>query len=119
MSCPYAAAVFVVVPINHVVATVFDAPMFAVGAKDFLGICLFGRAAGQPVNDFVATFTRFFVDAFPLDDEGLADIGKIQVLVERSGYPDFAGFDTAVIGRVILDKIRFLPVFEEQGNILA
>ena len=119
MSCPYAAAVFVVVPINHVVATVFDAPMFAVGAKDFLGICLFGRAAGQPVNDFVATFTRFFVDAFPLDDEGLADIGKIQVLVERSGCPDFAGFDTAVIGRVILDKIRFLPVFEEQGNILT
>jgi hypothetical protein len=27
MSCPNAAAVFMVVPVNHIVATVFDAPM--------------------------------------------------------------------------------------------
>ena len=119
MSCPDVAAVFVVVPINHVVATVFDAPMFVVGLQDFLGIRLFGRAAGQPVNNFVTNFTRFFVDAFPLDYEGLADMGKIQLLVERCGCPDFAGFDTAVIGRGGVDKIRFLPVLEEQGNILA
>ena len=60
MSCPNAAAVFVVVPINHVVATVFDAPMFAVGLKDFFDISLFRLATGQSVNDFVTTFTRFF-----------------------------------------------------------
>jgi hypothetical protein len=50
MSCPDAAAVFVVDPINHVMATVFDA---------------------------------------------------------------------VVIGRGIVDKIGFLPVLEEQGNILV
>ena len=60
MSCPNTAAVFVVVPINHVVATVFDAPMFAVGLKDFFDISLFRLATGQSVNDFVTTFTRFF-----------------------------------------------------------
>ena len=93
--------------------------MFAVGLQDFLGIGLFGRTAGQPVNDFVTTFPRFFVDAFPLDHEGLADMGEIQVLVERRGRPDFAGFDAAVIGWSDVDKIRFLPVLEEQGNIFA
>jgi hypothetical protein len=50
MSCPNAAAIFVVVPVNHVVATVFNAPMFAIGFKDFLGIRLLGRATGQPVT---------------------------------------------------------------------
>ena len=118
-SCPDTAAVFVVVPINHVVATVFNAPMFAVGLKDFFGIRLLGRATGQPVNNFVTTLSRFFVDAFPLDHEGLADMGEIQVLVDCCGCPDFAGFDAAMIGRGIVDKIRFLPVIEEQGNILA
>jgi hypothetical protein len=81
--------------------------------------CLFGCATGQSVNDFLATFSRFFVEAFPLDYEGLADMGKIQVLVEPCGCPDFAGFDTAVIGRGIVYIIGFLPVLEEQGNILT
>ena len=46
-------------------------------------------------------------------------MGEIQVLVERCGCPDFSGFDAAVIGRGDVDKIRFMPVLEEQGNILA
>ena len=98
MSCPDAAAVFMVVPINHVVATVFDAPMLAVRLKDFLGISLFGIATGNSVNDFVSAFTRFLVEAFPLDHEGLANLGKIQVSIKRRGCPDFAGFDASVIG---------------------
>jgi hypothetical protein len=113
MSCPNAAAVFVVVPINYVVATVFNAPMFAIGLKDFLGIRLLGRATGQPVNNFVTAFSRFFVNAFPLNNEGLADMREIQELVKYCGCPDFSGFDTAMIGRGIVDKIRFLPVLEE------
>ena len=119
VSSANAAAVFVVVPINHIVATVFDAPMFTVGLKDFFGISLFGRAAGHPVNDFVSLFTRFLVEAFPLDHKGLADMGEIQVLVERRGCPNFAGFDASVIGWGMVDKIGLLPVLEEQGNILA
>jgi hypothetical protein len=97
MSCPDAAAVFVVVPINHVVASVFDAPMFAVSLKDFLGMSLLGRAVGHSVNDFVSLFAGFLVDAFPFDHEGLADMGKIQVLIKRCGCPNFAGFDAAMI----------------------
>ena len=88
-------------------ATVLDARMFAVGLQDFLGISLLGLTSGQPVNDFVTTFTRFFVDAFALAHEGLADMGEIQVLVEHCGCPDFAGFDAAVIGRGDVEKIRF------------
>ncbi len=119
MSCANTTAVFVVVPINHIVATVFDAPVLAVGLKDFFGISLFVRAAGDLVNDFVSLFTRFLVEAFPLDHKGLADMGEIQVLVERRGCPNFAGFDASVIGWGMVDKIGLLPVLEEQGNILA
>ena len=119
MSCPNAAAIFVVVPINHVVATVFNAPMFAVGLKDFFGIRLLGRATGQPVNNFVTTLSRFFVDAFPLDHEGLSNVREIQITVKRRGCPYFSGIDASVIGWCMVDIVRFLPTLEEQGNILV
>jgi len=77
MSCANAAAVFVVVPINHVVATVFDAPMFTVRLKDFFGISLYGCATGNPVSDVVTPFTGFLFDEFPFNQESLADMGKI------------------------------------------
>ena len=83
MSCPNAAAVFMVIPINHIVATVFDAPMPTVCLKDFLGISLFGRAAGHSINDFVSAFSRFLFDDFPFNHEGLADVGKSQEAVRE------------------------------------
>jgi len=76
MSCPDAAAVFAVVPINHVVATVFDAPMFAVGLQDFLGIRFFWASSWSARKRLRGYVHPFFVDAFPLDYEGLADMGK-------------------------------------------
>ena len=119
VSCANAAAVLVVVPVNYVMATIFYTPMLAVRLKDFFGIRFFWIAAGHSVNDFVSAFTRFLFNAFSFNHEGLADMGKIQVLVERRGCPDFAGFDAAVIGWGMVDKIGLFPVLEEQGNILA
>ena len=108
MSCPDAAAVFMVIPINHVVTTVFDAPVLAVRLKDYFGIRFFRLTTGYSVNNFVSTFTRFLFNAFSFNHEGLADMGEIQVLVERRGCPDFAGFDASVVGWGMVDQIRFL-----------
>ena len=49
-----AAAIFVVVPINDVMATIFYTPMLTVRLKDFFGISLFWLATGHSVNDFVS-----------------------------------------------------------------
>ena len=57
MSCANAATVFVVVPVNDVMATIFYTPMLAVRLKDFFGIGFFRIAAGHSVNDLVHPFS--------------------------------------------------------------
>lgn len=42
---------------------------------------------------------------------------EIQVRVELCCYPDFAGFDSPMVGWVVKDKIRLLAVFEKQVNV--
>ena len=46
VSSANAAAVFVVVPVNYVMATIFYTPMLAVRLKNFFGIGFFRIAAG-------------------------------------------------------------------------
>ena len=48
----YTAAIFVIVPIDNVMATVFDAPVAAVGGKNALGVGLFRSSAGNTISDF-------------------------------------------------------------------
>ena len=42
---------------------------------------------------------------------------EIQILIKRGTAPDAPRFDSAVVGRCHLDKIRFFPIIEEQGDI--
>ncbi len=53
-----------------------------------------------------------------MDDKGLPDVRKVQIVIEFGGGPDFADFDPAVIGRVAADKIRVLTVFKVQFDVL-
>ena len=61
--------------------------------KDFLGISLFGRAAGHSINDFVSAFPRFLFDAFPFNHEGLADVGKNQIIIKDLAKNNFTKSD--------------------------
>jgi len=108
----YAAAVFVIVPIDNVMATVFDTPVAPVGSKNALGVGLFRGSAGDAVGGFTRVFSAFFVCGFSLDDKGLSDVGKVEIGVEFGCGPDFADFDPAVIRRVAMDEIRVLAVFK-------
>ena len=42
---------------------------------------------------------------------------EVEVVIEFGGAPDFADLDAAVVRGCILDKIRFLPVPEVEGQI--
>ena len=49
-----------------------------------------------------------------LDHEDLADVGKIEIVVEISGYPDNPFFDSSVPKIDIFPEVGFAPVLEEK-----
>ena len=112
MASAYAAAVFVIVPIDDVMTAIFNAPVAAVGGKHALRVGLLRSSAGDAIGDVTGVFTAFFICGFPLDDKSLSDVGKVQIAVEFGCGPDFADFDPAVIRRVAMDKIGILPVLK-------
>lgn len=112
MTGSYSAAVFVIVPIDNVMAAVFDAPVSTVGSQHALRVGLFRGSAGNSIGDFTGVLTTFFIGGFALDDKSLADVRKIQIAVEFGCGPDFTDLDAAVIRCVAVDKVGILAVFE-------
>ena len=112
MAGTYPAAVFVIVPVDNVVAAVFDAPVAAVGGKHALRVGLLRGPAGNAIGDFTGVFTAFFICELALDDKSLSEVRKVQIAVEFGCGPDFADFDAAVIRRVAEDKVRLLGVLK-------
>ena len=113
----YAATVFIIVPIDNVMTTVFDAPVAAVGGENVLSVGLLRSTAGDAIGNFTGVFTAFFVCGLPLDDKSLSDMGKVQIAVEFSCGSNFADFYPTVIRRVAMDKIGIFPVFKIQGDV--
>ncbi len=111
-----ATAVLIIVPVDHVVATL-DRPVPAVDPQHALRTGLFRRAAGEAVGDLQRRLARLLVRAVPLNDERLAHMRKIEIPVEFRGRPDLARFDASVVRRGRLDKMRLaaIPKIELQG----
>jgi hypothetical protein len=118
MSGAYTAAVFAIVPVDNVMAAVFDAPVAAVGGKNALRVSLFRGSASDTVSDFTGVFTAFFVCGLPLDDKSLSDVRKSQIAIEFSCGPDFADFDAAVVRGVAKGKIGLRPIFKVKRDVL-
>ncbi len=112
MAGSYSAAVFVVVPVNDVMATVFDSPVAAVGGKYALRISLFRRSAGNAIGDFTGILTGFLICGLALYEKGLSNVREVQIVVEFGSDPNFAGFDPAVIRWLAMDKIGVLPILK-------
>jgi len=112
MASAYAAAVFIIVPIDNVMAAVFDTPVAAVGGKNAFCVDLLRGPAGDAIGDFTGGFAGFFVCGLALDEKSLSNMGKVQIAVEFSFGPDFADFDPTVIGRVVLNEMEIFPVFK-------
>jgi len=118
MAGAYTTAVFVIVPIDNVMAAVFDAPVATVCGKHALWVGLLRSSACDAIGDFTGIFAAFFICGLSLDEESLPDVRKVQIAVEFGCDPDFADFDPAVIRRAALDKIGILSVFKIQRDIL-
>jgi len=113
----YAAAVFIEVPVQDVVAAVFNDPVATVGGKHTLRVCLLGRSTGDAVRDLTGVFTGFLLRELSLNEKCLSDMGKVQIVVEFGGGPDLSHFDPAVIRRITSNEIRLLAILEIQFDI--
>ena len=55
-----------------------------------------GGAAGDAVGELSGALPGFLLQHPPLDEEGLGDLGEVEVVVEGCGDPYAAGFDAPV-----------------------
>src|SRR5205823_13986681 len=98
-----ATAVFIIGPIDNVVTTVLNRPVTAVDFENLMRAGLLGGPTGDAVGNVQSALSSLFLRDVPLDDEGLADVRKVEVIVQLRGGPDFSGFDSYVIrGRMLL-----------------
>ena len=71
--------------------------MFSVVAKDLFRGRLIRCDTRDAIDDLLAQLAGFFVDRFSMDHEGLAHMGKVQVVIEFFCYPDFPCFDPPML----------------------
>ena len=117
VACADTAAILIEVPIDDIVAAVFDGPMAAIRGEDTLWIGLFWRAAGDSQSGFQCQLAALFVKNLPLDQEDLADMRKVEMGVQRRTTPDAPGFNSAVVGWRDIDEIRCLAILEQKRDI--
>lgn len=108
----YPTTIFIIVPIEDVVAAIFNSPVTAVYGKETLCVGLIGWTAGDAVHGFVAGFSALFFYELTLDNEGLSDMREIQVGIKFGCGPNFSSFDSAMIRGIIGNKVRLCALFK-------
>ena len=98
-------------------AAVFDAPVASIDGEELLGGCFVGLSAGDAVGEVVGVFSALFFNRFSLNQEGLLDVGKVEIEVECGGGPNFSSFDPTMIWGIIGNEIGFLSILEIQLDI--
>lgn len=90
------AAVFIEVDIAYPVHAL-DGPVTAVDGQQLLGACLLRREIGQAVSVVCVLFAGFEIVGVALDLAELAEVGEVEVVVERGGGADTAVIDASVV----------------------
>lgn len=112
------ASVLISVPIQRVVAGVFDRPMSAIEAEYAGGIGGVRGMAGHPVDGLSRGLAGLILHGVALDEESLADAGKIQIVIQAVGRPDRALFDATMGQGGRLTAVGLAaPLLEEQAKI--
>ena len=72
---------------------------------------------GQTLDGFGRDLAGLLLDALALDNEGLSDVGEVEIVVEPGGGPDRARFQTPVIEGERLAEVRLAAGLEEQADV--
>jgi hypothetical protein len=90
------AAILVPVPVEAVVAAVFDGPVTAVVGQHAGGAGGLRGVAGESEDGFGGGLAGLLPGHLTLDGEDLSDAGEVEIVVEAGGGPDGTLFDAAV-----------------------
>jgi len=118
MSGADTTAVFIIIPIDDVMAAIFNAPVSPIDGKNGLGIGLLGCLAGDAIGDFSRALAGFLLSDLTFNTEYLADMRECEVSVQFCGSPDSSDFDSAVIRGRTRGKFWFFTVLEEEGDVV-
>ena len=69
MDGAHATAVLIIVPVDNLMATVFNTPATSVGGKNTLDIGLLRALTGDAIADVATVFTNSFVRNFYFDNK--------------------------------------------------
>jgi len=114
----YPTAIFIVIPIDNVMAAILDAPMAAVHGENTLWIGLLRRSTGNAIGEITGSFAGLFLYGMSFDDERLSNVRKIEVVIEFGCGPDLSGFDSPMVRRIKSNEIGLLTVLKVQLNVL-
>ena len=87
--------------------------MPAVDRQDPLRRGLLHRATRDSQSNLTRMLAGFFLDGFPLDQKHLADVGKVEVGIERRTAPNSARLNAPMPARRDLDEIRGIALLEQ------
>ena len=106
------ASVFVVVPIQDVMAAILNRPMASIQVEKTLGIGLVCGSTGDAVSNLIRVLAGFLLEGVPFDEKGLSHVREVKVAVEFTGGPNLSDFDPSMIRGGILNEIRFSTILE-------
>ena len=118
VACSDSTPVFIVVPIDDVMTAILDRPMATVNVEDMLWLGLLRRSTGDAVSHFTRALATLFVDELPFDGKRLSNVGKVKVVVELGGGPDFTRFNASMLRWIKNDVVWFLAVLEKNAMSL-
>ena len=95
-----------------------DLPVATVELEQALGVGGVGGVAGNAEGVFDGGLAGLLFGGGALDEEGLADVGEVQLAVEPGGGPDGAAFDAAVLEDGGLAEVGLGAVGEEHPEVV-
>ena len=93
----YPAAVFIEIPVQDVMAAVFDDPVATGGGKHTLRVGLLGCPTSYAVGYLTGVVTGLLLRELSLHEKCLSHMGKVQIVIEFSGGPDLSDFNPAMV----------------------
>lgn len=116
MAGSYSTSVFIVIPVEDVVAAVFNTPVATIDSQNLVGIGLIWRLTGDAINDFTRDFPDFFLDSLTFDHEDLSKAGEIEIIIEFRRGPDLSDLDSAMAG-IRAGGRRFAEIFKAETDV--